>query len=159
MSTPVRGVGRRRDLPDCHFDCDTPLSVKGPTRFETPILGAKSDARTTSSDLFRAPLSLPGCSWLSHYADLSNSVGQPFSATHFSGHCFRLIPASGSFASSAFPVPPSESFGSLPECSRSLWEQYPLRPRVPQGNGAEMEKQIMYLYVKWNSFARRRFLH
>jgi len=23
---------------------------------------------------------------------------------------------------------------------------------VPQGNGTEMEKQIMYLYFKWNSF-------
>ena len=30
----------------------------------------------------------------------------PFSATHFLGHCFGLIPASCSFASSAFPVPP-----------------------------------------------------
>src|SRR5882757_10852045 len=30
----------------------------------------------------------------------------PFSATHFLGHCFGLIPASGSFAASAFPVPP-----------------------------------------------------
>src|ERR1700720_3201216 len=39
----------------------------------------------------------------------------------------------------------TECFGSLPECSRSPGEQYPLRPRVPQGNGAEMEKQIMYL--------------
>src|SRR5882757_10744675 len=30
----------------------------------------------------------------------------PFSAAHFPGHCFRLIPASCSFATSAFPVPP-----------------------------------------------------
>jgi hypothetical protein len=37
---------------------------------------------------------------------LGHSVGYPFSATHFPGHCFRLIPASRSFASSAFPVPP-----------------------------------------------------
>jgi hypothetical protein len=71
---------------------------------------------------------------------------------HFLRHGFGIIPAPGSFATSAFPIPPGESFGSLPECSRSPWEQYPLRPRVPQGNGAEMEKQIMYLYVKWNSF-------
>jgi hypothetical protein len=55
----------------------------------------------------------------------------------FLGHGFGIIPAPGSLASSAFPVPPRESFGSLPECSRSPWEQYPLRPRVPQGNGAE----------------------
>src|SRR4029077_18557883 len=37
---------------------------------------------------------------------LPSSVGKPFSDAHFSGHCFRLIPASCSFASSAFPVPP-----------------------------------------------------
>jgi len=30
----------------------------------------------------------------------------PFSASHFLGHCFGLIPAPGSFAASAFPVPP-----------------------------------------------------
>jgi len=61
----------------------------------------------------------------------------PFSAAPFLGHGFGIIPAPGSFAPSAFPVPPSEPFGSLPECNRSPWEQYPLRPRVPQGNGAE----------------------
>src|SRR5258708_20494542 len=38
--------------------------------------------------------------------DLPSSAGRPFSATHFLGHCFGLIPASCSFASSAFPVPP-----------------------------------------------------
>jgi len=38
--------------------------------------------------------------------DLASSAGRPFSATHFLGHCFGLIPASGSFAASAFPVPP-----------------------------------------------------
>ena len=64
-----------------------------------------------------------------------------FFAAAFLGHGFGIIPAPGSFASSAFPVPPSESFGSLPECSRSLWEQYPLRPWVSQGNGAKKEKQ------------------
>jgi hypothetical protein len=35
-----------------------------------------------------------------------SSVRHHFSAAHFPGHCFRLIPASGSFAASAFPVPP-----------------------------------------------------
>ena len=30
----------------------------------------------------------------------------PFSTAHFLGHCFRPIPAPGSFAASAFPVPP-----------------------------------------------------
>src|SRR5260370_7514577 len=32
-------------------------------------------------------------------------VRHPFSATHFPGHCFRLIPPSGNFAASAFPLP------------------------------------------------------
>jgi hypothetical protein len=40
------------------------------------------------------------------HPSLLSSVRHPFSATHFSGHCFRLIPASGSFGASAFPVPP-----------------------------------------------------
>src|SRR5712692_2696361 len=37
---------------------------------------------------------------------LQGSVVCSFSAVHFPGHCFRLIPASCSFAASAFPVPP-----------------------------------------------------
>src|SRR6266853_7022336 len=47
-----------------------------------------------------APVGLPVTRFL------LSSVGDPFSSTHFPGHCFRLIPASGSFAASAFPVPP-----------------------------------------------------
>ncbi len=38
---------------------------------------------------------------------------RPFSAAHFPGHCFGPIPAPGSFAASAFPVPP-ERHRSLP---------------------------------------------
>ncbi len=59
------------------------------------------------------PLHLPRCLGWCH-ADLPRSVGRPFSAANFPGHCFGPIPASGSFASSAFAVPPSDSFGSLP---------------------------------------------
>lgn len=45
--------------------------------------------------------------WLARYrTDLPSSVGQPFSTADFSRHCFGLIPASCSFAASAFPVPP-----------------------------------------------------
>lgn len=33
----------------------------------------------------------------------------PFSAPHFPGHCFGPIPAPGSFAASAFTVPPANS--------------------------------------------------
>jgi hypothetical protein len=39
------------------------------------------------------------------HADVPSSVGQPFSAAHFLGHGFGPIPAPGSFACSAFPVP------------------------------------------------------
>src|SRR5260370_5326022 len=35
-----------------------------------------------------------------------SAVRLPFSATHFLGHGFGLIPAPGSFAASAFTVPP-----------------------------------------------------
>jgi hypothetical protein len=37
---------------------------------------------------------------------LTESGKRPFSAAHFLGHGFGLIPASCRFASSAFPVPP-----------------------------------------------------
>src|SRR5712671_6255744 len=55
---------------------------------------------------------------------------------HFSGHCFRLIPASGSFAASAFPVPP------LHHCvpshkAAARFGSSSLRFWVPQKNGAE----------------------
>jgi hypothetical protein len=85
-------------------------------------------------------------------ARLSPEAGVPcfgsrsFSAAAFLGHGSGIIPAPGGFTASAFPVPPSNSFGSLPECSRSPWEQYPLRPWVPQGNGAEKgETQCIYM--------------
>src|SRR5467141_4841808 len=55
--------------------------------------------------VFSVPLYLLTC--LDRYrTDLPSSAGRSFSAAHFLGHCFGLIPASGSFASSAFPVPP-----------------------------------------------------
>src|SRR5258706_1398027 len=38
--------------------------------------------------------------------DLPSSVRHSFSAAHFPGHCFGLIPAPSSFASSAFTAPP-----------------------------------------------------
>jgi len=56
------------------------------------------------------------------------------SAAHFLGHCFGLIPAPGSFAASAFPVPPEQP-GSLPQSSRSLWEQKPLAFGCPKKMG------------------------
>ncbi|HET8967480.1 MAG TPA: hypothetical protein VFN20_14735 [Candidatus Acidoferrum sp.] len=46
---------------------------------------------------FSLPLHLPKCiGW--YHADLASSVGQPFSAAHFPGHCFGPITAPGSFA-------------------------------------------------------------
>jgi len=66
------------------------------------------------------------------------------SATHFLGHSFGIIPAPGVFASSAFPVPPCYTFGSLPECSRSSWEQYPLALECPEKPG---QKWRLFSYV------------
>jgi len=45
--------------------------------------------------------------------------------------------------------------GSLPECSRSLWEQPPSLLGAPE-NGAEKGdlKMSYIIYVKWNSFGR-----
>src|SRR5207249_10593245 len=57
-------------------------------------------ARQTILAVAMAPVGLPVTRFL------LSSVGDPFSSPHFPGHCFRLIPASGSFAASAFPVPP-----------------------------------------------------
>ena len=46
---------------------------------------------------FSLPLHLPKrIGW--YHANLASSVGQPFSAAHFPGHCFGPIPAPGSFA-------------------------------------------------------------
>src|SRR5258708_5479859 len=71
-----------------------------------------------------------------HRTDLHSSAGQPFSAAHFSGHCFRLIPASCSFASSAFPVPPLHHRVPSHKAAACLGSRSP-RFWVPQKNGAE----------------------
>src|SRR6516225_9988388 len=67
---------------------------------------------------------------------LPSSVGQPFSATHFSGHSFRPIPASGSFAASAFPVPPLHHWVPSHKAAARFGSRS-LRFWVPQKNGAE----------------------
>src|SRR5437899_1334970 len=66
----------------------------------------------------------------------SSSVGQPFAAAHFSGHCFRLIPASGSFVTSAFPVPPLPRWVPSHKAAARFGSSSP-RFWVPQKNGAE----------------------
>src|SRR6266849_563407 len=67
---------------------------------------------------------------------LLSPVGGSFSAAHFPGHCFWPIPAPGSFAASAFPVPP-ERHRSLPQSTLSLWEQRPLASECPRKMGQE----------------------
>src|SRR5438445_9005651 len=68
----------------------------------------------------------------------------------FSGHCFRLIPASGSFAASAFPVPPLHHWVPSHKAAARFGSSSP-RFWVPQKNGAEKGDIFMsYLYVKWN---------
>ncbi len=87
-----------------------------------------------------------------------------FSATHFLGHGFGLIPAPGSFAASAFTVPP-EMMRWVPPIKQPLaLGAEATRFCVPQENGAEKgEVSMSYLYVKWNSFSvrftRRRLSH
>jgi len=58
--------------------------------------------------IFSVPLYVLTC--LGRYrTDLPGSAGRPFSAAQLFGRCLRLIPASGSFAASAFAVPPNKS--------------------------------------------------
>ena len=93
---------------------------------------------------------------------LSSSAGQPFSTAHFSGHCFRLIPASCSFAASAFPVPPLHHWVPSHKAATRFGSSSP-RLWVPQKSGAEKgDISMSYLYVKWNSLgvvARQQFSH
>jgi hypothetical protein len=49
---------------------------------------------------------------------------------------------------SAFPVPPFENFGSLPECSRSPWEQYPLALGCPEKTGQKWRNNMYQLKSK-----------
>jgi len=70
----------------------------------------------------------------------------PFSAASFLGHRFGIIPAPGAIASSAFSVPPL-TIGSLPECSRSSWEQYPLAFWCPKKMGQKKEKETCRTYM------------
>jgi hypothetical protein len=75
-----------------------------------------------------------------------------FFTAHFSGHCFRLIPASGSFAASAFPVPPLHHRVPSHKAATRFGSSSP-RFWVPQKNGAEEGDIFMsYLIGKWNSF-------
>ena len=85
--------------------------------------------------IFSVPLYVLTC--LGRYrTDLPSSAGRPFSATHFLGHCFGLIPASGSFASSAFPVPPLHHWVPSHKAATCFGSSSP-RFWVPQKNGAE----------------------
>jgi hypothetical protein len=70
----------------------------------------------------------------------------PFSAAHFLGHCFGLIPASGSFASSAFPVPRQKHW--VPPIKQPLaLEAAALAFWVPQENGAEKGESKCLTYM------------
>src|SRR3981189_164109 len=99
--------------------------------------------------VFSVPLHLLTC--LGRYrTDLPSSAGRPFSATHFLGHCFWLIPASGSLPSSAFPVPRLRHWVPSNKAAARFGSRSP-RFWVPQENGAEKgDSKMSYLYVKWN---------
>src|SRR5690348_1499838 len=81
----------------------------------------------------------------------SQSSTPPFFCRSFFWHCFGLIPASGSFAASAFPVPalhhwvPSHKAAARVGSSSLAFD-------LPQKNGAEKgDTFISSLIVKWNS--------
>jgi len=61
----------------------------------------------------------------------SESSRRPFSAAHFLGHCFRLILAAGSFASSAFPFAPEELWVSSHKAAARFENQSALRNGAP----------------------------
>jgi hypothetical protein len=92
--------------------------------------------------VFSVPLYLLTC--LGRYrTDLLSSAGQPFSAAHFSGHCFRLIPASCSFAASAFPVPPLHHHWVPSHKAAARFGSSSPRFWVSQKNGAEKGDMFM----------------
>ena len=80
------------------------------------------------------------------------------------GHCFGPIPASCSFVSSAFPVPPLPHWVPSDKAAARLGSSGLSLLGAPKKMGQEKGEQFRsYLYVKWNSFglrfARRRFRH
>jgi len=127
----------------------------GATRIEYHC-GTRGD-RGTADFVFRFTSTHSSANSAPTFPVQQASLFLPF---HFSGHCFRRILASSSFAcsvpgSALTPLGPSHKaaarFGSR---SPRFW--------VPQKNGAEKGDIFMsYLYVRWNSFglrlARRRF--
>src|SRR5258708_29443145 len=75
-------------------------------------------------------------------------VGRSFSATHFHGHCFRLIPASCSFASSAFPVPPLHHWVPSDKAAARLGSRSHSLLGAPRKWGKKKEKiQLCLTYM------------
>src|SRR5437879_13587932 len=97
--------------------------------------------------VFSVPLYLLTC--LGRYrTDLPSSAGRPFSATHFLGHCFGLIPASGSFASSAFPVPPLHHWVPSDKAAACFGSSSHSLPGAPRKWGKKKEKiQLCLTYM------------
>jgi len=88
------------------------------------VSAAKNDDRLID-DAQPALLTSARCSDRSVlFSDSLTPGTSTFSAAHFLGHCFGLIPAPGSFAAPAFPVP-SEQHGSLHKAAARLGEQKP----------------------------------
>src|ERR1700752_1683972 len=66
--------------------------------------------------------SLSGFSWRS--CPILTESGQCLFLPHFPGHCFGPIPAPGSFAASAFPVPPRQIFLKRTEVLVRSWLRF-----------------------------------
>jgi len=93
------------------------------------------------------------------HADFTEFGTWSFSAAISVDTASGQIPAPGSFASSAFPVPPNKSSKTAPKIFRASSKKHPLAleavstrlsgcPNYKGRNGAK----IMHIYVKWNSF-------
>src|SRR5258708_1878834 len=96
--------------------------------------------------------SLPQLLFLRDARFLTASRTVPFSVAHFP---FRLIPASGSFASSAFPIPPLHYWVPSHKAAARFGSRSP-RFWVPQKNGAEKGENsgMSYLYVVHLNYLR-----
>jgi hypothetical protein len=70
------------------------------------------------------------------------------------GHCFRLIPAPGSFPASAFPVPPFDSFGPSQNAAACFGSSSP-RFFVPQGKWGTKRRNANVLELSDNRRIRR----
>jgi hypothetical protein len=159
VNKPGRTSGSRRFR---HFTAQAQLQISS-ERFRRTlgtILSSSVLRQRPSDDGFSALVADRFCSL---YRFLLSPVGRPFPTAHFPGHGFRLTPASGSFASPAFPVPPlHHHWVPSDKAAARLGSRNP-RFWVPQEMGQKKETFLCPTYMlsgialAW--FVRQRFSH